>query len=754
MAEHEKDSLASRFFKRISGAGRWLVLLGAGLAVTAALSAVHWSNPNWLSFLDYKIYDVFLRNRPKKPVTGLVTVVDLDEKSLAEVGQWPWPRYQGALLLARLKQYGVLAVGLDTVFAEPDRASPERIRRELAALGVEMDFTGLPDKLRDNDALLAETLSSGPFVLGYFFTFTAADSAGGDASRPLAPPRVAVKRLPGVGPWPVEVPAATSVVAPLPVLTNACGWTGFFNSFPDRDNIVRWVPLALSWRGDIYPSLAVATVMRAFGDKSAVLTVGPNPYGGQDLAFSLDLGPMGRRSVPLDLHGRVLLDFRGPSRTIDYVSAVDVMKGRAPKELLEGRIVFVGTSARGLDDVRATPVDQAYPGVEAHATVADMILADSFLRRPADAWYLELVLLAVFGLGVTVQLMVARSVWVGATALAAAASVWFGTRYCMYRLDLYISPLTPLLALGANFTLITFLKFLGEERQKRFIQSAFSHYLAPQVVEQLVAEPGKLNLSGEEKDVSIIFTDVRSFTSMSEKLTPTQVADLLHEYLTPMTRLITANQGTMDKFIGDAVMAFWNAPADVPDHPRLAVVTARAMLVELERLNRGFLQRYGFEIKIGIGLNRGLVRVGNFGSEDLFDYTLIGDNVNLCSRLEGLTKYYHQDILASDAVRQAAGEGFPWREVDRVRVKGKTEAVTIHGLMNDRSPASLDELERWSHALAQYRAGRFAEAHDLFEALHAETGQGLYSLYAARCLDFERDPPGPDWDGSFEHTSK
>jgi len=756
VSRKSKKSSGKDFFRRLRDPRLWLMLFLPGLAVTVALSFVHWTSPSWLGFLDYKVYDVLLRERPRPVQSGHVAVIDLDEKSLAEIGQWPWPRHQVALLLGRLKQYGVLAVGMDVIFAEPDQTSPESIRKKLASLGVNMDFTGLPDDLRDNDRLLARMLGAGPYVLGYFFTYQASDSATAQACK-LPPPRLAVRRSQDAAGAPLLLAQAYSAVCPLPELAASGGWAGFFNSFPDRDNIVRWVPLAVSYNQTAYPSLAVSTLMRAFGDQGAVLSVSPDGYGGQDMDITLDLGELGKRKVPLDRRGGLLLDYRGPARTFPYISAADVMRGDVAAADLRGKIVFLGTSARGLQDIRATPLDQEFPGVEAHATIADMILSDKYLRHPIDAWYLELTLLAAFGLGVTVLLMFTRSLWVGALSLLAGGGMWYASALCMNRLDLYVSPLTPLMALGVNFTLLTFLKFLNEERQKRFIQGAFSHYLSPDVVSQIVDEPGKLTLTGEEKDVSILFSDVRGFTSMSEKLSPTQVVALLHEYLTPMTRLVTGSFGTLDKFIGDAIMAFWNAPLDVADHPRKAVETALSMLRELDTLNVGFRLRYGFEIQIGIGLHHGPVRVGNFGSEDLFDYTIIGDNVNLCSRLEGLTKYYHQRVLVTGAIRDSAGEGFLWQEVDRVRVKGKHEPVTIHtvhGLAAAVSPELAQELARWDAGLALYRQGNFQEALALFEALKADTGQDLYELYASRCRSLEAAPPGPDWDGVFEHTTK
>ena len=734
----------------------WLSLFLPGVAVTVALSVAHWNKPEWLSFLDYKVYDQLLAQRPRPPLSGHVAVIDLDEKSLAEVGQWPWPRHQIALLLGRLKQYGALAVGMDVIFAEPDQTSPENIRRKLASLGVNMDFTGLPDDLRDNDRLLARMLGDGPYVLGYFFTYQARDSATAQACK-LPPARLAVRRVQAGSEAPLQLAQAYSAVCPLPELAAAGGWAGFFNSFPDRDNLVRWVPLAISYNQTAYPSLALSTLMRAYGDKGAVLSVSPDGYGGQDMAVTLDMGPLGKRTVPMDKGGGLLLDYRGPARTFPYYSAADVMRGDVAAADLQGKVVFLGTSARGLQDIRATPLDQEFPGVEAHATIADMILSDTYLRRPIDAWYLELLLLAAFGLGVTVLLMFTRSLWVGGLSLLAGGAMWYASALCMNRLDLYVSPLTPLMVLGVNFTLLTFLKFLNEERQKRFVQGAFAHYLSPDVVQQIVDDPGKLKLTGEEKDVSILFSDVRGFTTMSEKLPPSQVVALLHEYLTPMTRLVTGSFGTLDKFIGDAVMAFWNAPMDVPGHPRKAVETALAMLRELDILNAGFRERYGFEIQIGIGLHHGPVRVGNFGSADLFDYTIIGDNVNLCSRLEGLTKHYHQRVLVTEAIRDSAGGGFLWQEVDRVRVKGKREPVTIHTVHGETAAATPEltrELGRWEEGLVLYRQRAFPEALAVFEELKAETGRDLYELYACRCRALEAAPPGPDWDGVFEHATK
>jgi adenylate cyclase len=743
--------------KFLAGLTDGLGLFIPGALLTLAVALMVLRPPEWFTFLDYKVYDVMLRARPKPAKSDLPVIVDIDEKSLAKYGQWPWPRYLVGYLLARLKEYGVRAAGLDMVFSEPDRTSLGRIQGQLKDyLHLDMQYQGLPEKLRDNDRLLAEVLGGGPYVLGYFFTFSGQDYplAGKQGQILLPPPRISLSSSPGSAGVLSSLPGAVGAVCPLPEFVEAGKWAGFFNSFPDRDNIVRWVPLVLPWQGSVYPSLAVATLMRAYGDKGAVLRLEKDPAGLAQLTLMLDLGELGRREIPLAWHGRVLLDYRGPARTYPYLSASDVMDGEVPPQSLAGKIAFVGTSVRGLGDIRATPLDPSFVGVEAHADIADMILSDRYIRDDAQTRGLAILLCLCLGLGVTALIVRTRSLWAGLIGLVAGAAVWFGGQEALSGLDAYVSPLGPLMALSADFSLLSFLKFLREERQKRFIQEAFGHYLSPDVVDEILAQPDKLTLSGEEREVSILFSDVRGFTGISEKLAPGQVVDLLHEYFTPMTRLIISNRGTLDKFIGDAVMAFWNAPRDVAGHPALAVHTALAMLGELEGLNKGFAAKYGFKLHIGVGLNLGAVRVGNFGSEDLFDYTIIGDQVNLCSRLEGLTKYYHQPLLLTQSMKQGAGEAFAYQEIDRVLVKGKHEPVTIHtATTHEEAQVRAGELERWSQGLGLYRLGRFSQAAEIFRELE-NLGNGLYGLYRERCQALAANPPGPDWDGVFTHTTK
>ncbi len=731
-----------------------LGVFAVGAAVTLAVCAAYLFRPAWLDFQALKTYDILLARERPQTRSGLPVIVDIDDRSLAEFGQWPWPRYRVALLLGRLRNAGARAVGLDILFAEPDRTSPSvfvgQMRRDL---GIEVSLGGLPGALGDYDQVLAGVLGQGPFVLGYYFDFTEKrQRTAGPASPPILP--LAVLRAPGTPESAVPerfLPRPDHPVLPLPVLLDAAPAAGFFNTVADRDNILRRTPLFLAYRGKMHPSLALATVMRAFGIESA--TVRLNRSGLESLVLSGE--GLGRRVIPLDASGRIMLNFRGAGGTFPHVSAGDVLAGRADAGDLAGRIVFVGTSAAALRDLRATPLDRAMPGVEVHATIADMIAAGDFLDRPDWALGAELTATLVVGLGVSALLALAGALALIVPFLALAGGVWHGSAWLLAHKGLYVSPLPPLMVLAANFAVLTFLKFWREERQKRFLHGAFSHYLAPAVVARIAANPAALTLTGEEREVTMLFSDVRGFTSISESLTPSQVAALLQHYFTPMTGIITGNLGTLDKFIGDAIMAFWNAPLDVADHPDMALRSALAMREELDRLNVAFRAEYGFAIKAGIGLHCGTVRVGNFGSRDLFNYTVIGDAVNLCSRLEGLTKFYGVRLLVSGAVRERVRGDYFFHEVDLVRVKGKKEPITIFAVLSEADrQARAGEFSLAGEARELYKARRFAEAGRLYAELARRHPGRLHEVFAKRAAVLLRETPPEDWDGVFDHAEK
>lgn len=726
--------------------GRALIFV-LGLGFTFFCLALYIYPPIFLTYVDYKFYDILHRDLAKGETTGIPVIVDIDEKSLSEVGQWPWPRHQVAILAARILEGGALAVGFDVMFAEPDRTSPVNLIDDYRKLGLEqVRIVGLPGRLLDNDQLLADVISGGPVVLGYHFGF-AEDRKGKGRDCLLHSMNIAELKTADAGEvssYLLRSPSATCNVA---ALAQAARGVGFFNTMPDPDGIIRRSPLLIEYSGKVYPSLAVATLGMALDLDQAVVRA---TSGGIE---SLRLGDF---TIPLDAQGRFLIKFRGPGHTFRYYSAADVLAGRLPAEALKDKLVFVGTSAAGLMDLRATPLDTVYPGVEAHATIVDNILKGDYIARPDWAPGLEFVLIILAGALATLFLAYSRATWALIPTVLGSAGIWEGAHQLMVSQQIFVSPLMPLIALVGNYGLLTAWKFWREEKEKAFFRSAFSRYLSKAVVDQIVAHPDKLSLRGEERETTIFFSDIRSFTSISEKLSPSQVTELLHAYFTPMTRIVTAHSGTLDKFIGDAIMAFWNAPVDTRDHQAQGVAACLEMVETLKRLNVEFLERFGLELAIGMGLHCGTVRVGNMGSEDLFDYTIIGDSVNLASRLEGLTKFYGVSLVVSQTIRDACADRYVFQALDSVRVKGKAEPIAIYtAYPPEQAEALREELALHDGAMRLYKAGDFPGAEAAFADLAGRWPERkLYRLYAERCGELRREAPVGPWDGVYTHESK
>ncbi len=725
-------------------------LVTAGILASLLMAGLYLVQPTVLRFLDYKIYDQLLRRQHTTKTSGVPVIVDIDEKSLAALGQWPWPRYRVALLLEKIRLAGAMSVGMDMVLAEPDRTSPALLRRQIKKeLQVDVEFQGLPKALEDNDALLANVITGKPYVLGFYFNFSKAeaDQQVQTSECLIKPGQVSLLESPDSVKAKDALHTAFGTVCPLPVLASAATATGFFNATPDPDGILRRVALLINYKDQLYPNLALATLMVATGERNILLKL--DTQGTESLRY-------GGAIIPVDRAGQLLLNYRGGGGVFPYISAVDIIEGTLAPGALDGKIAFIGTSAAGLKDLRATPFTSVYPGVETHATIVDNILTQDFISIPDYAPAVELLCTILAGVCITLLVAWARAVWLVLPLAGMAFGMWEGSAYMMSTARVYISPLYAYIILAANFTLLTLLKFWREEKQKKFIHGAFSHYLAPAVIKQIYDSPESLSLQGQEKEVTVMFSDVRGFTTMSEQLTPTQVTDLLHDYLTPMTRIITSNMGTLDKFIGDAIMAFWNAPIDVPEHQKKAMSSALQMLDHIHVLNESFKVKFGQTIKIGVGLHCGRVRVGNMGSADLFDYTLIGDNVNLTSRLESLTKFYGQVLLVSQVMKEVCGDEYAYVEMDSVRVKGKNEPITIYTAMTHEERAAKKEgFDRYEEALALYKAMRFTEAAEVFAELKTKGfEQVLCTMYEERCEHLAEEPPGQGWDGVYTHKTK
>ena len=723
-------------------------IIVTGLAITLLTAGIYVFEPAYLNILNYKLYDAVFQKIYSKTRSDAVAIVDIDEYSLEKFGQWPWPRYRVALLLQKINMAGALAVGADILFAEPDGASPVVLQRSFKKdLHIDVEFSGMPEGLMDNDQLMATLLQQGPYVLGYSFIFEKKET---QKELFLPPDLKAVEiRAPGAKPAYHYLFNTPNLIPPLPIFLERGTRAGYMNTITDLDGVLRRTPLIISRDGKLYPQLALATLLTAFQGKIPDPVIKITKGGIESIKI-------GNTVIPLQSNGAMLLNYRGPSQTFPYISAGKILEDKISAQELQGKIIFLGTSAAGLKDIRNSPLDQFFPGFEVHATIVDNILTNDIIQRPDWVPGLELVSILLWG-GIT-SLFIG---WAGAAltlpvTVFLGAGAWYGSMWTFDHLNMWVSPFFSMLVLILNFSILNMQKFWISEKKKQFFRSAFSKYVSKAVVDQLAENPEKLCLEGEEKEISILFSDIRGFTTLSEHLTPSQVTLLLHDYFTPVTRIIINHQGTHDKFIGDAVMCFWNAPLDVAHHENLAIISALEIIGLLPDLNKGFEEKYGVRLEIGIGLHSGLCRVGNMGAEDIFDYTIIGDNVNLASRLESLSKFYGVQLIVSETMLKNCSEDILIQELDRVRVKGKNEPVHIFTVYspldgNDRQK----EIQDYTTGLNCYKKRSFSEGERYFSELYARyPHQKLYSMYQERCAFFINNPPDENWDGVFIHTSK
>ncbi|HIJ94287.1 MAG TPA: adenylate/guanylate cyclase domain-containing protein [Desulfuromonadales bacterium] len=663
--------------------------------------------------VDLRLKDARFTFRGSERPTAPVTVVAIDNKSIKELGRWPWSRELTAGLISSAARQGARVIALDMVFSEPQGERPDR-------------------------ALAAAISSAGNVIMGYFFREET------QTDDPLVLEQMAQSRVTSVriaaGVEAVSLPSHEQMDANISGVAAGAAGFGYFNQISNADGLYRSLPLLMLFRGDMYPSLALAAVNRFRGNQ---LQVAVEPFG----ISSVSSGDL---SIPANEQGRLSLAYYGPGGTVATVSAADVIAGRLPKGSLQGRLVFIGVTETGIADLRATPLDPVFPGVEIHATFAANALEGRFLTRDSRTLAIEMTAIILLSLLLALVLAAVPNTAWGLAGFSVISFGYLGLNFYLfsaYRLDLSIAyPLMPLV--------VTYLegeayRNLVVERKGRYLKKAFGSYISPELVSEIVKNPGRLQLGGEKREISILFSDIRGFTTLSEGLTPETLVKLLNDYLSPMTRIVMDERGTLDKFIGDAIMAIFNAPLDLPDHPAHACRCALRMLVGLETLNEQLTASGSPRLAIGIGIHTGEAVVGNMGADIRFDYTAIGDSVNLASRLEGLTKFYGIMIIVSEETRAKVGDAFHFRELDLVRVKGKQKPIAIFELLAEESVRALP----FADALRLYRGGDFVAALELFELL-ADSGDHPSVLYADRCREFLMNPPAAAWDGVYTAHSK
>ena len=704
------------------------------------------------------LYDVRVRLTMPGTVDDRIVIVDIDESSQQELGQWPWPRETLAAIVDRLfDDYEVTVLGMDVLFAEAEETSADRLLAEIAsgqteiAPEVAQQLERLRDS-RDGNIAFAESLIARDVVTGFVFK----DSVGDNeprASGALPPPVIAANALESV-----SVPFVTprGYTGSLRELQDNAAAGGFFDSpLIDSDGVFRRTPLVQSYNGELYPSLGLAVAHIALGSPPVGLEFADNAAG-ELRGVDLESFTLGEYQIPVSEQVAVYIPYRGPQESFRFIPAREVLDGTAPRELLQGRITLLGASAAGLLDLRSTPVGQRYIGAEVHANLIAGLIDGSIRRQPAWSDGFEFSLLVLIALLTALLIprlspltsfMTSAGVLVGLLAL----NLWLWTSAML------VVPVASLLAytLIAAFLQMTY-GFFVEQRNKRHLSQIFGQYIPPKLVEEIDESGTEVSLEGETREMSVLFSDVRSFTSISEGLDARELTQMMNEFLTPFTRAIQEHRGTIDKYMGDCVMSFWGAPLTDANHARHAILAAFDMLAAVKALDEPFAAKGWPSIRVGVGIASGDMNVGNMGSEFRVAYTVMGDTVNLGSRLEGLTKQYGVDIIVSDRTQQLAPE-FAYRELDLVRVKGKQQPVAIFeplGLREGLSAELLDELENYHEALAAYRAQEWRKSSELLGKLTEGSDALLYTVYIDRIARFERTPPPADWDGVFDHLSK
>ena len=734
---------------------RWARQFGLARAVCVlllfALVPVRVIDPRPIEELRLRTFDLFQILRPRSQTSFPVVIVDIDEASLKEIGQWPWPRTTVADLVTKVTQLGAIAIGFDIVFSEPDRMSPKVAEQSFR--GLDPETRAKLDTLPSNDEVLADAIRQSRVVVG---------QAGAPSPSPRTQAEMALQTgFAVVGPDPtddlVTFPGLLRNILPI---EQAAAGRGLFSIKPERDGIIRRVPVIMDAQNTLVPSLSME-MLRVVTKASAIL-VRTDAAGVRAVAVP-------GLEVPTDRNGQFWVHFNktNPER---YVSAKDILQGRVAPDRLRGRLVLIGTSAIGLLDIKTTPVEAAMPGVEVHAQILESVLTKTLLTHPNYAIGAELFVAVLFGLAVIIVAPLLSPGIVVVLGVLLVAGLIGLSLFLFVAHNLLIDFTYPLMSSWLVYLVLTFVNYFREQKQRQQIRSAFGFYLSPHMVEQLARSPEKLVLGGEERRMTILFSDVRGFTTISEhyKDDPQGLTHLMNRFLTPLTNAIIERQGTIDKYIGDAIMAFWNAPVDDPEQEANACDAALEMQARAAALNVELKQEAEanggvyMPLRVGIGLNTGPCVVGNMGSDFRFNYSVLGDTVNVASRLEARTKDYRLPLVIGSRTAERASEKYATMEIDLIQVKGKKQPEAVFAVLGrangEQDPRSKELRDLNAQMLALFRKQRWDDALGLIERCRAAGNafdlDGFYDMYAERIAAYRADPPGADWDGVYEAETK
>ncbi|MEO8602932.1 MAG: adenylate/guanylate cyclase domain-containing protein [bacterium] len=712
---------------------RRLIPVLTALVVGGAVAGLHLIGFRPMEIIELRGLDTRLKQRGAMAHTDEVVVVAVDDDSLFELGRWPWSRSRVGELLERVNAGGARVIGVDLVQSEPTAACELGGVADSLAPACRDELTRALGSGQGEDARLAASVrAAGRIVLGYFF------SRDGDES-PYSKESAygLVQRAPGADES--ALPRGHHVTQNLPALASAAAGLGYFNFGPDMDGLFRHASLALRFHDRIVLPLALAMLQRAWPERQPALRLGPD---------GVEQIRVGDIEIPVDRHGKLLINYRGAGRTFRHISAADVLAGRVAPAEFHDKLVVVGVSARGVGDIRAAPFDAEYPGVEIHATVLDNILRRDFIRTPGWSGPDVVAILALcLQLGVLLQW---TRGWSSAGLAAAVIAVYLVvTQWLFIHTGIALTAFYPALAAGLTYVAIGVHHYVAVDREHRRTRRTLEVYLSPALAAFVSERPEMLKLGGEKSDRSVLFSDVQGFTNISERLAPEQLVELLNAYLGEMTDAVFAQDGMLDKYIGDGVMAVWGAPVPQADHAARACRSALAMTERLVILNARNAARGWPTLRVRIGLNSGPMVFGNMGSPGHLSLTVMGDNVNLGARLEGINKLYGSAIIASEATVRAAGDAVVVRELDQVRVRGRSGTVRIFEILGSGGTEAKWQamIAHFHSGLAAYRARDWDAARIAFEAaMAARMNDGPSDLYLRRLRQFSATPPPDNWE--------
>ncbi len=740
--------------------GRLKIQIIVGLGMALLTTIAYLVMPAKFQALDNQLRDyMFLARGFVKPSENVV-IIDIDERSLHEMGQWPWKRKDFAKVLQNLTDAGAGIIGLDIVFAEYDNSNPAKVLKELG-----YDTKGV----EDYDTILAQTVANTPTILGYVFRM---EDDGVKKSGAPNVPAIFIERNKPEQDFLFEPFRAVLNIPPLQ--KNAYS-SGFFNTLPDDDSgIIRSVPLVMKHEGVVYPSLSMEMIR--------IMTEANRVYLNYSENIGVETIQSGSLEIPTDRYGRLLVNYRGPAFTFPYLSAVDIYKGDFKPEDVAGKFVLIGTSAAGLLDLRAMPYDNVYPGVEIHANVIDNILKGDFISKPS--WVIAADIAVIFFVGLTLAILLGHQsafMTLLVLTLDIVAQLSFNY-YMLFSRGIALNILFDVVFLSISVYIVSMvLNYFLETKQKNLIKGKFASKVSPEVMEDILEHADAESWEGAEREITVFFSDVRGFTNISEAMGDAKsLIKLMNDIMEPMTEIIIEEHGTIDKYIGDAIMAYWNAPHDVQNHADRAVIASLRQLYKLKDLNESIRAnpRYANVVKmadsnhipivdIGIGLNTGIAIVGEMGSTGRSDYTAIGDPINLGSRLESLCKYYNSRLNVSNFTKEQLKGEYIYRFIDLVTVKGKKEPVEIwqiHDFKEDQGStlfyASREELYKeldyYHKGIELYKDAQFEAALEIFKEINSwehKANLKIYDIYIERCEHYIENPPKA-FNGVFVHTTK